>query len=74
MKTLSVCTEIHYVYEVKVPDDYYFIDDEDLLNYVDTADPVYRDLCGVLGEAHLNYSGATISIIDADTGDNIYCE
>ena len=72
MKTVSVCAQITYNYEVEIPDDVTFEDEYDLLAYVDTEDPVYRDLCGVLGEAHLNYTGDTVSVIDADTGDDLY--
>lgn len=74
MKTLSVCVQVTYNYEVEIPDDTVFEDEYDLLAYVDTEDPVYRDLCGVFCEAHLNYTGDTVSVIDADTGDDIYCK
>ena len=74
MKTLSICSQITYVYEVEVPDDYYFVDDEELLNYTDEQDPVYRELCGVLSEANLDYTGSTISIVDADTYEDLYHE
>jgi len=70
----SVCCVIQYSYEVDLPDTLDTDDTSDLLNYVDTEDPVYRDLCGVLGEAHLNYQGDTVSIVAEDTDEVLYCE
>ena len=70
----SVCCVIQYSYEVDLPDTLNTDDTCDLLNYVDTEDPVYRDLCGVLEEAHLNYQGDTVSIVAEDTDEVLYCE
>ena len=70
----SVCCVIQYSYEVDLPDALDTDDTPDLLNYVDTEDPVYRNLCGVLGEAHLNYQGDTVSIVAEDTDKVLYCE
>lgn len=74
MKTVSVCTAITYLYEVEIPDDVSFNDKYDLLNYVDTEDPVYKEICGVLGEAHLNYEGRTVSIVDAENDEALFSE
>ena len=70
----SVCCVIQYSYEVDLPDTLDTDDTSDLLNYVDTEDPVYRDLCGVLEEAHLRYQGDTVSIVAEDTDEVLYCE
>ena len=69
---VSVCVDVHYIYEVDVAFDPDLEDETDLLNYVDVEDPVYRELCGVLGEAHLNYEGETTSIINDETGEVLY--
>ena len=71
---VSVCCVIQYSYEVDLPETLNIEETCDLLNYVDTEDPVYRDLCGVLGEAHLNYQGDTVSIVAEDTDEVLYCE
>lgn len=71
---VSVCCVIQYSYEVDLPETLNTEETCDLLNYVDTEDPVYRDLCGVLGEAYLNYQGDTVSIVAEDTDEVLYCE
>lgn len=70
----SVCCVIQYSYEVDLPETLDTDETCDLLNYVDTEDPVYRDLCGVLEETHLNYQGDTVSIVAENTDEVLYCE
>lgn len=66
MKKVSVSAELHYSYEVEVPDD------ADILCYCDSADPVYSDLCKVLTKEHLNFEGNILSIVDEDTEEFYY--
>lgn len=69
---VSVCCQINYIYKVEIPTEVNVKNEIDLLNYVDTEDPVYRDLCGVLQEAGISFIGNTISILDNETADTLY--
>lgn len=63
---VSVCCEVLYNYEIEIPDDV-----DDIESYSDECDPVYREICGVMVDAHVNFTGRLISIVDSNT-DEVY--
>jgi len=68
---VSVCCEIVYSYEVEVPDDEEDCAPTDLETYCDLCDPVYGEICGTMADAHVNFTGRLVSIVDSDT-DEVY--
>ena len=71
MKKISISVQVVYSYEIEVPNRI-LKDEAELQSFADVEDPVYRDLCGVLSEAHLNHSAEVISITDDETGEVLY--
>ena len=61
---ISVCCNVQYWYDVEVDSEVNVKDQDDLLDYADTNDPVYRTLCGVLTDANLDYEGNIVSILN----------
>lgn len=71
---VSVNCQINYLYEVELPEDISVKNEDDFFNYIDAEDPVYRQLCSILGEAHLNFEGNVISIVDNDSDKVLYAQ
>ena len=67
---VSVCTSISYWYEVDIPDD---TPAEDILDVVDTEDPVYSGISRILHETAsvVDYDANTISVV-SDDGRSLY--
>lgn len=66
---VSVCCEVLYNYEIEIPDDV-----DDIESYCDSCDPVYREICGTMTDAHLNFTGRLVSIVDSDTDEVYYTD
>ena len=62
---VSVNCSVTYSFEVDIPAEGV----NDLPCYVDSCDPVYRDICKVLTEKGLNFEGTINSIVDEETNE-----
>ena len=58
---VSVAVSLTYDYEVDLPDD---IDQKDIEDYCDLADPAFSELAKVLSKYHLNFDSNILSITD----------
>ncbi len=65
---VSVCAQITYSYEVELNAPF---DDSDIIT-IDSADPVYSDICKLMNKEHLNFEGRIESIVDDETDEVLY--
>jgi hypothetical protein len=71
---VNVSSQLTYLYEVEIPDDEEFKQENNLLDYVDSKDPVFNDLCRIVNRADLIYEARDISIINDETEEILYAE
>lgn len=71
-----VAVQINYDYEAEVPDsiDGQPVTVDDILFLSDADDPAYEKICRVFHEANLSYVGNTISVQNAETGEEIWAQ
>jgi hypothetical protein len=68
---VSVRVNLSYSYTAEIPDD---TDPDDILDVVDTDDPVYTGISRILhlDPAITDYDANTVSVINDETGDYLY--
>ncbi len=66
---VSVCCEIHYDFELEVPDD---IETDDLVDFCDSNDPVYSEINKVCQKHNIDCWGDTWNIRNAETDEDLY--
>ena len=64
---VTVSATINYEYEVDIPET-----EDDIVGYCDLEDPVYREVCKIFQQHHIEQDGIINTIIDNDTDNILY--
>lgn len=65
---VCVCAQITYLYDVELDAPF---DDSDIIT-IDSADPVYGNICKLMDKECLAFEGRLVSVVDDETDEILY--
>ena len=66
-RKVSVCCQVTYQFEYETN-----VEKEQIPWDADTNDPVYKEICKILTDNHLNHDGIILSIVDEETDEILF--